>query len=293
MRHATGTKEAPASSQPLTEPSEAKVIRRAIISGRKISKKPGRTNFRKALSKKISFKRLASLQHDKKAPNLTALVQLKEKVKASMFITARIRRVAVTLLAAGALLLNLNSAAFGINSRRGSIMTGEQESQQKKEPQTTPPQARAEDVASMDAILAALYDVISGPAGKKRDWNRMRSLFIPEGRLMAVGPRKEGGFGYRVMDVDGYIKSSGNYLETNGFFESEVSRVVEQFGQIAHVFSTYESRHKAEDVKPFMRGINSIQLMNDGKRWWIVSVYWEGERTDNPLPDKYLKTKGK
>ncbi|MBD0372044.1 MAG: hypothetical protein ICV60_14480 [Pyrinomonadaceae bacterium] len=143
----------------------------------------------------------------------------------------------------------------------------------------------------MDAILAALYDVISGPAGKKRDWNRMRSLFIPEGRLMAVGPKKEGGFGYRVMDVEGYIKSSGNYLETNGFFEREASRVVEQFGQIAHVFSTYESRHKMDDAKPFMRGINSIQLMNDGKRWWIVSVYWEGERTDNPLPEKYLKTK--
>jgi hypothetical protein len=171
-------------------------------------------------------------------------------------------------------------------------MAGQQESQ-KKEEQASVPQARPEDVASMDAILAALYDVISGPAGKKRDWNRMRSLFIPEGRLMAVGPKKEGGFGYRVMDVEGYIKSSGSYLETNGFFEREASRVVEQFGQIAHVFSTYESRHKADDAKPFMRGINSIQLMHDGNRWWIVSVYWEGERPDNPLPDKYLKTKSK
>jgi hypothetical protein len=170
----------------------------------------------------------------------------------------------------------------------GAASSMEQETQQKTE-KPGPPQARPEDVASMDAILAALYDVISGPAGKKRDWNRMRSLFIAEGRLMAVGPKKEGGFGYRLMDVDGYIKASGNYLETNGFFESEVSRVVEQYGQIAHVFSTYESRHKAEDAKPFMRGINSIQLMNDGKRWWIVSVYWEGERTDNPLPEKYLK----
>lgn len=172
-------------------------------------------------------------------------------------------------------------------------MTGQQESQKKEEPLATSAQARPEDVASMDAILAALYDVISGPAGKKRDWNRMRSLFIPEGRLMPVGPKKEGGFGYRVMDVEGYIKTSGSYVETNGFFEREVSRVVEQFGQIAHVFSTYESRHKAEDAKPFMRGINSIQLMNDGNRWWIVSVYWEGERADNPLPDKYLKTKSK
>jgi hypothetical protein len=172
-------------------------------------------------------------------------------------------------------------------------MTNEQETQQRSAPLVTPPQAKPEDVATMDAILAALYDVISGPAGKKRDWNRMRSLFIPEGRLMNVGPRKDGGFGYRVMAVDDYIKASGSYLEENGFFEREASRVVEQFGQIAHVFSTYESRHKAEDAKPFMRGINSIQLMNDGKRWWIVSVYWQHEGPSNPLPEKYLKPSAK
>jgi hypothetical protein len=68
---------------------------------------------------------------------------------------------------------------------------------------------------------------------------------------------------------------------------------VEQFGEIAHVFSTYEARHKQEDAKPFMRGINSIQLMNDGKRWWIVSVYWEAETQTNQLPEKYLKAKSK
>jgi hypothetical protein len=221
-----------------------------------------------------------------------ALVQLKEKVSASMFSARRTRRISIASLISTALLLSLSSAAAsGAGSPRISSMSDKQESQQRSEPLATPPPARPEDVASMDAILAALYDVISGPAGKKRDWNRMRSLFITEGRLMAVGPRKDGGYGYRVMDVEGYIKSSGDYLEKNGFFEREVSRVVEQFGQIAHVFSTYESRHKMEDAKPFMRGINSIQLMNDGKRWWIVSVYWEGESTTNPLPEKYLKSK--
>jgi hypothetical protein len=219
-------------------------------------------------------------------------VQLKEKVPASMF-NKGIKGFSIHWLASVSLLLSLTSANRGQNTLRASTMTTEQETQQKTEPVAAPPQAKPEDVASMDAILAALYDVISGPAGKKRDWNRMRSLFIPEGRLMAVGPRKEGGFGYRSMDVDGYIKSSGSYIETNGFFEREAARVVEQFGQIAHVFSTYEARHKAEDAKPFMRGINSIQLMNDGKRWWIVSVYWEAERTENPLPERYLKTKGR
>jgi hypothetical protein len=211
-----------------------------------------------------------------------------------MFCARVIKRLAVCLLCANVFVTVSASTSLYANSRKSFYsMKDKQETQQKTEAQPQPA-AKPEDVSSMDAILAALYDVISGPAGKKRDWDRMRSLFIPEGRLMAVAPRKEGGgFSYRLMDVDGYIKASGNYLEANGFFEREVSRVVETYGQIAHVFSTYESRHKAEDAKPFMRGINSIQLMNDGKRWWIVSVYWEGEREDNPLPDKYLKPRGK
>ena len=151
------------------------------------------------------------------------------------------------------------------------------------------PAANASDVASMDAILAALYDVISGPAGKKRDWNRMRSLFIPEGRLIATGKRPTGEVGQRVMNVEGYITSSGPFLEEKGFFETEVARRVETFGNVAHVWSTYEARNKADDAKPFMRGINSIQLWNDGKRWWIVTIYWQAESPDTPLPEKYLK----
>ena len=80
-------------------------------------------------------------------------------------------------------------------------------------------------------------------------------------------------------------------LEEQGVFEKEIARRTETFGNIAHVFSTYEVRRKAEDKEPFIRGINSIQLMNDGKRWWIVTVFWEAERPDNPLPKKYLETK--
>jgi hypothetical protein len=151
------------------------------------------------------------------------------------------------------------------------------------------PSAAPADVASMDAILAALYDVISGPAGKKRDWNRMRSLFIPEGRLISTGKRQTGEVAQRVMNVDGYISASGPFLEEKGFFETEVARRVETFGNVAHVWSTYEARNKAEEPKPFMRGINSIQLYNDGKRWWIVTIFWQAEGPDNPLPEKYLK----
>ncbi len=85
-----------------------------------------------------------------------------------------------------------------------------------------------------------------------------------------------------------YAENSGAWLEENGFFEKEIYRVTESFGSMTHIFSTYESYRSASDEKPFTRGINSIQLMNDGDRWWVVNIYWTGEREDLTIPDKYL-----
>ena len=157
--------------------------------------------------------------------------------------------------------------------------------------QTAPaiPAANPADVASMDSIIAALYDVISGPAGK-RNWDRFRSLFVPGARLIPTGARPTGEVSARVLSPDDYAQRAGALFEKQGFFEREAARRTEVFGSIAHVFSTYESRHAKEDAKPFQRGINSIQLMNDGKRWWIVTIFWQGEDDKNPLPEKYLKT---
>jgi hypothetical protein len=148
--------------------------------------------------------------------------------------------------------------------------------------------ANPADVKSMDAILAALYDVISGSAGKKRDWDRFRSLFIAGARLIPASKRPDGVFEARVLDPEGYVTRAAPFLEKQGFYEREIARKVDLFGQIAHVFSTYDSRHSAEDKTPFARGINSIQLLNDGKRWWVVTIYWDSERPDNPLPPQYL-----
>jgi hypothetical protein len=162
-------------------------------------------------------------------------------------------------------------------------------------PQSSPvihpvPAARAADVESIDAIVTALYDVISGPAGQPRDWNRMRSLFVPGGRLMPTLPRQGGGTNLRVLEVNDYIALSGANLERTGFTEVELFRRTEQYGSIAHVFSTYEGRREVDPT--VIRGINSIQLMYDGTRWWILSVFWEAERSDNPLPPEYLPPAG-
>jgi len=149
------------------------------------------------------------------------------------------------------------------------------------------PAAKQDDVKSVDAILAALYDVISGPPDTKHDWDRMRSLFVIDARMIAVGKRGTT-VRSRTFTVEDYIKLSGPVIEKGGFVEKEIARRTEQFANIAHVFSTYESRMKADDKKPFARGINSIQLYNDGSRWWIETIYWQDESGGTTLPDKYL-----
>lgn len=145
-----------------------------------------------------------------------------------------------------------------------------------------------EDVKSIDAILTAVYEVISGDAGQLRDWNRFLSLFTEAATLSAVVQNQEGELQRIVMTPESYIEQSGRNLERNGFHEVEISRVTEEFGQIAHAFSTYESRRIAADEEPFARGINSFQLMHDGSRWWIVSIYWQSESESNPIPIEYL-----
>jgi hypothetical protein len=161
--------------------------------------------------------------------------------------------------------------------------------QTKEEPAKTEPTANAADVASVDAIMKAVYDVISGDIGKKRDWDRFRSLFHKDARLIPAGKNPQTGIiGATALTPEDYIERSGPYLETNGFFEKEISRKTDVYGNIAQVFSTYASFHKSDDKEPFMRGINSFQLLNDGKRWWVLTIYWQAESKENPIPPEYL-----
>lgn len=147
--------------------------------------------------------------------------------------------------------------------------------------------ADSDDVESIDAIIAALYDVISGPAGEERDWNRFLSLFLPGAHLVPSVVTPDGSIRHVVWSPEEYISRAGGQLEEVGFFENEIGRVTEEFGNVAHAFSTYESRTE-EGEDPFQRGINSIQLFWDGSRWWIVNIAWDSERDDNQIPDKYL-----
>jgi hypothetical protein len=160
--------------------------------------------------------------------------------------------------------------------------------QQPAQPAPVPAPA-PQDVATEESITRALYDVISGPAGGTRNWDRMKSLFLPEARLIPAGRAPDGGYRMRVMTLEDWIAGATPYFAREGFYERELAHRSDAFGQIVHRFSTYESRHAESDSTPFARGINSIQLFNDGKRWWVVNIMWDAERPGLVIPDKYLK----
>lgn len=149
---------------------------------------------------------------------------------------------------------------------------------------------RSEDVATLDGIMKAFYDVISGPADKPREWSRDRTLYVAGVRFVSMDVDKQGNPVASVMSHQEYVDRTEPFLKGRGFYEQEIHRVTRRFGNIAHIFSTYETREKAEGPV-IARGINSVELFWDGKRWWIASAIWDDERKENPIPAEFLPGK--
>jgi hypothetical protein len=146
------------------------------------------------------------------------------------------------------------------------------------------PAAKPRDVQSMQGILRAVYDVISGPAGA-RDWDRFRSLFLPQARFTQTD-KTTGSTLIYFWSVDEFMRDAGAMFAKDAFYEKAIVDKPDIYGQMAQVFSSYESRRSPKE-KPFQRGINSIQLLNDVKRWWVISILWGAERPGNPLPASF------
>lgn len=147
---------------------------------------------------------------------------------------------------------------------------------------------RDADVKSIEGIIGAVYDVISGDSGVQRNWDRLRSLFHPQARMISSGMRPDNSIRMRSLTVEEFISIVQPNTQKEGFFERELHKVTDQYGHIAHVFSTYESRHHTSDPRPYTRGINSFQLYWDGSRWWIMNLLWNSESPSEPIPGKYL-----
>jgi hypothetical protein len=141
---------------------------------------------------------------------------------------------------------------------------------------------------NIDTTIKTLYAVISGEKGEERDWDLMRYIYHPDAKLVPTGTNPEGKVRVRYITPQYYVENSGTWLMENGFFEEEIHRETQVFGNIAHVFSTYQCFKSKTDKEPFMRGINSIQLFNEGGRWRVINIFWAQETEENPIPEAYL-----
>lgn len=147
------------------------------------------------------------------------------------------------------------------------------------------PQPR--DVATLDGIMKAFYEVITGPAGQPRQWARDRTLYLRGVRFVATVVGKNGKPYHKVMSHQEFVDSYDAEMVSKGFYEREIHRTTTTYGTITHVLSTYETR-ETPDGPLVVRGINSIELFNDGERWWISAVLWDEERQGNPIPKEFL-----
>lgn len=139
------------------------------------------------------------------------------------------------------------------------------------------------DTAGLDGAVDALYASLCGPAGRTRDWDRFRALFAPGAILTQCQPDGPP----RSYTLESYIAGEGPGMDRDGFFERDVGRITEQFGRVAQVFSTYETR-RALDVPPYTRGLNALQLYQESGRWQFLSVLWDAETAESPIPPRYL-----
>ena len=153
---------------------------------------------------------------------------------------------------------------------------------------TEEPVDYSKNVATVNSVVNSLYHSVSGEIEEERDWKLFKLLFHPDAKLITAGKNNEREFQVKSMGTGDYVKTTGKWMVSNGFIEKEISRKSEVFGRMAHVFSTYEAYNSEADLEPNLRGINSIQLVNDGERWWILNLYWTQENWMYPIPSKYL-----
>lgn len=151
------------------------------------------------------------------------------------------------------------------------------------------------DVASPDAIVDAAYGALMRAPGENFQWDRFRSLFLPQALLIPNTEQTGGTF--RTLSPEEFIAwIDGWYAENapiggpndKGFAEEAVHNEVHRYGDVAQVFSTYQ-KHFWDDDQILGRGVNSFQLVYHEGRWWIVSIVWDEESGAGPIPDEYLK----
>src|SRR6201987_5837123 len=160
--------------------------------------------------------------------------------------------------------------------------------QPQKHVEVQPVAARPEDVASIEAIVKASYETISGGVGVPRQWGRDESLFDPNVRFVAVErDPKSGAIVAMITTHQEFVDAADESTVKEGFTERELAHKIERYGNVATVLSSYEGKN-ASTGKVVTRGVNIFQLYFEGKRWGTLSVVWDEEPPANPIPPEFL-----
>jgi hypothetical protein len=136
--------------------------------------------------------------------------------------------------------------------------------------------------------MLRLYELISGPAEHERPWDEVSSLFLPGARIRVETVGEDGSVRSFDWSVEEFSKEAAEHYRRLGFWEREIARKTDRFGNIAHVFSTYESRVGDPEGPPVARGVNSVQVLKRGGQWRIAGIVFHIERSDDPIPSEYL-----
>jgi hypothetical protein len=136
--------------------------------------------------------------------------------------------------------------------------------------------------SSPGETLESLYDVISGPVGEERDWDRFRGLFVEGARMTIVVPQDDGTNRIVTLSPEDYIERAGPNLVANGFTEVELDRRTYNYGDMATVLSTYEGIYQSTG-EVMAVGLNTLVIVREGEEWKVASIAWRAADEDWPL----------
>ena len=127
----------------------------------------------------------------------------------------------------------------------------------------------------LDELMALFYRVISFDEGGSPDWESMAGVFSTQARITRVTPEA-----IDHLDLKGFRNMAEEMIEVGAFtsfFEREIARRTERFGNVMHVASAYETKISPDAVDYIERGVNSLQLVHEGGSWKICSLCWDDQ----------------
>ena len=140
-----------------------------------------------------------------------------------------------------------------------------------------------EAVKTIEGIVGETIRIISGAKGVERDWEAFRNLYTDDAKITIVAQKKDGTNSIKTITLEKFVRLGKNFYKKEGFYEYELKKTIDEYNGIAHVVQSYQTKYADKNN----RGINSYQLVFDGKRWWINNLMWTDNKNGVDIPKEY------